>query len=123
MVLQLKIKPDYKKIGRRVKEAREEKNLSQQELSKECGCTISHLSRLENGRVGASLEMLFNISVELGKSMDYFFMDEPYAKPETVIDQSLAEKLKGCDSQTLVMIGKIADQLKEYRESILRNPV
>lgn len=120
-MLQPTIRLDFSKIGQRVQEARNERHITQEELCDQCGCTIGHLSRFENGKGGVSLELLFNFSVVLGKSMDYFVMDNPHAKPETVIENSLAQKLNSCDAQTLVMLGDMADRLMAYKKEIEEN--
>lgn len=120
-MLQPTIRLDFNKIGRRVQEARNERHLTQEDLCDQCGCTIDHLSRFENGKGGVSLELLFNFSVALDKSLDYFVMDNPHAKPETVIDNSLAEKLSNCDPQTLVVVGEVADRLLAYKKEIEQN--
>ena len=46
-------------IGKRVRTARKEKKVTQEELSEHCGCTPTHICNLENGKIGVSLELLF----------------------------------------------------------------
>ena len=41
---------DYKKIGYRVRTARREENLSQEELAERCFTTSRYLSDIENGK-------------------------------------------------------------------------
>ena len=67
---------DCAMIGKRVRDARKAKKVTQEELSEHCGCTPTHICNLENGKIGVSLELLFRISLYLGKSMDYFVMDK-----------------------------------------------
>lgn len=59
-------------LGKRVKIARKEKRLTQEELASLCDCTPTHICNIENGKIGISLDLLFKISILLGKSMDYF---------------------------------------------------
>ena len=68
-------------LGKRVKIARKEKRLTQEELAGLCNCTPTHICNIENGKIGISLELLFKISILLGKSMDYFVMDNPGVDP------------------------------------------
>lgn len=58
-------------LGRRVQIARKEKRITQEELAALCNCTPTHICNIENGKIGISLELLFKISILLGKSMDY----------------------------------------------------
>ena len=57
-------------LGRRVKIARKEKRITQEELAALCNCTPTHICNIENVKIGISLELLFKISILLGKSMD-----------------------------------------------------
>ena len=59
-------------LGKRVKIARKEKRLTQEELASLCDCTPTHICNIENGKIGISLDLLLKISILLGKSMDYF---------------------------------------------------
>lgn len=86
-------------IGKRVRSARKEKKVTQEELSEHCGCTPTHICNLENGKIGVSLDLLFRISIYLGKSMDYFVMGNENANPQIKIENNIAPKLKQCDTQ------------------------
>lgn len=109
---------DFEKVGERVKAARIERNITQEELCEKCGCTTSHLSRLENGKAEVSLELLFKLSIELEKSMDYFVMDTPNADPSIKIEQTIAGKLSDCTPQTLNFVEQFLDVLLEYQNSL-----
>ena len=50
---------DCAMIGKRVRDARKAKKVTQEELSEHCGCTPTHICNLENGKIGVSLELLF----------------------------------------------------------------
>ena len=105
-------------IGKRVRSARKEKKVTQEELSEHCGCTPTHICNLENGKIGVSLDLLFRISVYLEKSMDYFVMDNEKANPQIKIENNIAPKLKQCDTQMLEMVGSFFDYLFTYRETL-----
>ena len=80
-------------LGKRVKIARKEKRLTQEELAGLCNCTPTHICNIENGKIGISLELLFKISILLGKSMDYFVMDNPGVDPQVKINAEIAYML------------------------------
>lgn len=43
-------------LGKRVKIARKEKRLTQEELASLCDCTPTHICNIENGKIGISLD-------------------------------------------------------------------
>ncbi|WP_225556537.1 helix-turn-helix domain-containing protein [Flavobacterium columnare] len=55
-----------KKVGKRIKEIRVEKNISQQGLADLCGIEASNMSRLEAGRANATLSTIEVVSKNLG---------------------------------------------------------
>lgn len=55
-----------KKVGKRIKEIRVEKKISQQELADLCGIEPSNMSRLEAGRANATLSTIEVVSKNLG---------------------------------------------------------
>ena len=104
-------------LGKRVKIARKEKRLTQEELAGLCNCTPTHICNIENGKIGISLELLFKISILLDKSMDYFVMDNPGVAPQVKINAEIAPKLARCNSQMLDIVDTILDKLIHYQDS------
>ena len=104
-------------LGKRVKIARKEKRLTQEELANLCDCTPTHICNIENGKIGISLDLLFKISILLGKSMDYFVMDNPGADPQVKINSAIAPKLARCNPQMLDIIDTMLDKLLHYQDS------
>ena len=104
-------------LGKRVKIARKEKRLTQEELASLCDCTPTHICNIENGKIGISLDLLFKISILLGKSMDYFVMDNPGADPQVKINSEIAPKLARCNPQILDIIDTMLDKLIHYQDS------
>ena len=103
-------------LGKRVKIARKEKRLTQEELAGLCNCTPTHICNIENGKIGISLELLFKISILLGKSMDYFVMDNPGVDPQVKINAEIAPKLARCNPQMLDIVDTILDKLIHYQD-------
>ena len=104
-------------LGKRVKIARKENRLTQEELASLCDCTPTHICNIENGKIGISLDLLFKISILLGKSMDYFVMDNPGADPQVKINSEIAPKLAQCNPQMLDIIDTVLDKLLHYQDS------
>lgn len=102
---------DYVKIGQRIKAARLEKGLNQSDLGALVGCSNNHMSHVEIGQTKVSLALLLKLSQALEKDFDFFILDTPYAKRERIIDSEIAEKLKCCNTTTLIAASKMLDIL------------
>lgn len=106
---------DYTKIGRRIKTARIQQGLSQADLGALVNCSNNHISHVETGQTKVSLSMLLKLAHALNKSIDYFLMDTPYAKCDSLIDDEISKKLHQCDARTLVMVNTMLDVLLEQQ--------
>lgn len=62
---------DNKSCGIRIRQLREQAKLSQEALAKQLHITSIHLSRIETGARGASLDVLLDVSTVFGVSIDY----------------------------------------------------
>ena len=62
---------NQKEIGQRIRVLRKEKRLSQLELANRLDINIDHLSRIENGNKGMSLDLLTEFSKYFSVSTDY----------------------------------------------------
>ena len=114
----IKIQPDidYIKIGQRIRAARQEKGLNQADLGALVGCSNNHMSHIEIGQTKVSLSMLIKLAHALEKDFDYFLLDTPYAKCQSIINAEIADKLEQCDATTLITINKIIDVLLEQQK-------
>jgi transcriptional regulator with XRE-family HTH domain len=61
-----------KELGAKIQIAREERNMSQEELAQAIGCSQSALSNYEKGKRHIYLEQLEKLSSVLNKPLDYF---------------------------------------------------
>ena len=94
---------DYIGLGRRVKSARREKNLTQEHLADAVGISLSFLGHIERGSRKASLETLVKIANALSVSLDGL----------------LCDSLKSDEKQTPAMrdaVGKKAEELEILNE-------
>jgi len=57
-------------VGKRIKELRVLKEISQIELAEKCGFERTNMSRIESGRTNPTLSTLYKISQALGVSLD-----------------------------------------------------
>ena len=110
---------DYVKIGQRIRAARLEKGYSQADLGALVGCSNNHMSHVEVGQTKVSLPMLLKLAYVLDKNFDYFLLDTPYAKCESIINSEIANKLNQCSATTLITVSRILDALIEQQDMLL----
>lgn len=74
-------------IGEKLREARQERQMSLRELANKAEISASMLSQIETGKVFPSVRSLYSIAAVLGVSVDYFFPEPEnnVAKPESII--------------------------------------
>ena len=108
---------DYSKIGKRIRNARLEKGLSQAELGALIGCSNNHMSHVEVGQTKVSLPMLLKVAFVLEKDINYFLLDTPYASKSCIINSEIAGKLDRCNVDTLITVSKIIDVMLEAQQS------
>lgn len=114
--MQLEI--NYSNIGQRIKTARLEKGLNQSELGALLGCSNNHISHIEVGQTKVSLAMLIQLTTILDKDFNYFLLDTPYTNREHIINTEISNKLKQCNSTTLLSVNKIIDILLEQQKIV-----
>lgn len=66
---------DYVSLGLRIRKARKQKNLTQEQLAEICGLSTAHIGHIERGTRALSIESLVTISESLNVSTDYLLMD------------------------------------------------
>ncbi|MDO4296510.1 MAG: helix-turn-helix transcriptional regulator [bacterium] len=109
---------DYVKIGQRIKTARLEKGYSQADVGTLVGCSNNHISHVEVGQTKVSLAMLLKLAFVLEKDFDFFLLDTPYAKCDSIINYEIADKLNQCNTTTLITVSKIIDVLIEQQNML-----
>ena len=62
---------DQKALGQRVKHLRREKNLTLEQMSSTLNISIDHLSRIELGKRGVSIDLLFDIAELMNVTADF----------------------------------------------------
>lgn len=101
---------DYVKLGLKIKEIRQSRGLTQDNLAEMVGCNISHISNIENNHTKVSLNVLLSIANALHTSIDYILSNQ-YSNPSSALDNEILNSLKKCDYQTKEKILKIIEIL------------
>ena len=100
---------DFKFIGQRIKEVRNEKHLTQEYLAKVTDVNVSHISNVETNKVRVSLTLLVGICNALDVSLDYLLENE-YHNPTSILEKELINIMKDLPKEkqeTLLRIAKV----------------
>lgn len=92
---------DFSIIGQRIKEVRNERNLTQEYIANVTGVNVSHISNIETNKVKVSLTLLVGIC----NALDYILENE-YHNPTSIMEKELFNTIK--------------DMKKEKQETLLR---
>lgn len=85
---------NYIKIGARIRKARTDKHITQEQLGEICQLSTSHIGHIERGTRIPSLDTLFKIATELGVSMDYLIFDSSAANEDLFVNITAILKTK-----------------------------
>ena len=102
-------------IGKRIKQARQAKGMSQMELAEAVGVSVSFLSNIEVGRQSMNIRTLIAISDVLDVSTDWILRNDTRAAT-SVTAEEIANELDGC---TLRERGLLLRQMQMMKESFV----
>lgn len=106
---------DFKAIGLRIKERRQDVGVTQEHIANELDVNPSHISNIERGRAHPSLTALIKIANILQCSIDYFISGEYTYKIDKdkvkTLDDKIMDKLKYCDADKKNKVLKMIDLL------------
>ena len=97
---------DYKELGLRIKQIRQESGLTQERLAELVGCNTSHISNIENSHTKVSLNVLLAISNVLDTSIDYLLANQ-YTNTSSAVDKEILRQLSSFDIKQKEKILKI----------------
>lgn len=98
-----------KNMGKELRNARKERNMTQQQLADHTNHGLRHIQRIELGKVNPTFEMLYVLVHELGMSADpLFFPDMTDSEKEM---RHLQAKLNACTEEERQMIIQTMDYL------------
>lgn len=102
---------NFEAIGKRLREIRISKGLTQEYIANMADVNTSHISNIENNRVKISLPTLVHVCNALGVTIDYLLADE-YNDSHSALDQEILQQLKLCPPDTKERILKIIQALQ-----------
>ena len=105
-----------KEIGERIREARQSKNMSQQELATKANVSLPHISEIENGKQTMKLLTFIRIIEVLQVSADAILRaDVPCVNQ--IYQSELAEIISDCSPAEIRSLMKIIPELKQTMRS------
>lgn len=96
-------------IGCRVREARAEYGLTQEELASDVGVDPKHISRIENGRKHGSDQLIRRISEVTGKPLSFFYGNEPMPDDASDKEKEILMKYRKATAQQQKLIESLID--------------
>ena len=97
-------------LGNAIRQARMEKNISQEELAEMVGITTTHLKHIESEHRKPSIEVLFQLIQVLNFSVDSLFLDVKEREAQQIYQQILF-LLEKCDHKQLRIVKNVISSL------------
>lgn len=105
---------NYKMLGIRIRNARESKNLTQEQLAEMTGLSNNYISNIERNRSIPSLETLVKICNVLEVTPDFLLVNSvfTYSSREYIKDD-IAKLLSKCTDKNMRLVSKFIELLIE----------
>lgn len=100
---------DFAIIGKRIKEVRTDRQLTQEYLAKVTDVNVSHISNIETNKVKVSLTLLVSICNAMNVTVDDILGNE-YKAPTTAFETELlntVDKIDSSKKEQLLRIAKV----------------
>ncbi len=109
---------DYRKLGKRIRQARRAMNYSQEQLAGEIEYSVPHISHVENAKTTLSIDFLIKASNALHVSADSLLCDSlDYASG--IYQGEIMDVLEDCSIGELKIISQaVLDLKKNLRENM-----
>ncbi len=101
------IQLDYTKLGKRIKEQRLKKHLTQEKLGEIVNVATSNISHIERATTQVSLSSFVKIANALDVTPDQLLCDSSNPVAEIYIEQDISNLLRGCTPNEKQMIKDI----------------
>ena len=101
---------DFEKIGRKIREVRTEKQLTQDFIANQVDVNVSHISNIETGKSKVSLTSLVLICNALNVTLDYILENE-YNAPASTIEKEIINTSSNLDKEKKEQLLRIAKVL------------
>ena len=103
---------DFNVLGKRLKEARKKKGLTQEQLVEKLGVSIAYLSKVETGKIHINLERLSQICSLLDVT-EGEILNGVSSKSDKYLDSEFNDILKRCSTKQQKLAYKIIQSISE----------
>ena len=103
---------DYREIGKKIRQLRKKKNISQEQLAEQIWISTTHMSHIETGTTKLSLPVLVDIANVLSVGVDEILGTAIEIKRTETVD-NIRELLNTCTPQQALVLEKILKSAKE----------
>ena len=103
---------NYEDIGKRIRQERHNRNITQEKLAEAAGITVQHMSNIENGNTKLSLTVLVDIANALNADASVFLigsLNNNVFSSDYLLSESLAE----CTNDERLIIIDTVQSLKK----------
>lgn len=112
----MKLELNKKLLGKRIKQSRENKHLTQEKLAEMIGLSTFYISRLENGCKTPSLDTIIKISNTLEVSIDYLLANNLLTSKE-YLKGDIASLLSNCSIKDMSLILTVAEAIIKHNKN------
>ena len=111
---------NYKKIGNKIKDIRQEKGITREKLSEIIGISSMYLGQLERGERRGGINNYVEIANALELSLDFLFFNEIYTVD--ILDNQILQKIKELihnfdNNKKILFLNIILDIAKRIEEN------
>lgn len=100
-------------IGKRVATLRKRQHLTQDQLAEKVGVTSKHISEIERGVTGISIDLQIQLGEYLRCSMDYLIKGQEYINVDSLLPTKIIEILQSQDAYEIEIL---SEYLKIYKK-------
>jgi transcriptional regulator with XRE-family HTH domain len=111
---------DYGVIGKRIKQAREDKGLTQEKLAESLDVSNAYISKIERGKTDVGLKRLSEISAVLEESMGYL-LNGTNSSSGDYLRNEITDMLEGCSPETIKLIASVIKPIVEFDKKNRKN--
>ena len=98
-------------IGKRIAQLRKFQHLTQTQLAEQINTTSKHISEIERGVTGISIDTQVQLGEKLHCSLDYLIKGDEYESIDSILPSKINDILSSKDEKE---IGLLLDYLKMY---------
>ena len=110
---------DYVAIGKRVKQLRKKRGMSQEQLAELIDVSVPHMSNIENGKTKFSLQVLVDLANALNTTPDALLLDqlEHTSKAHGMVLGEIGSVLADCTPVQMTMIEETVKSTKRMLQT------